>query len=44
MQAAKKVSSLKLAKPTAVSKKPAWFDEYYVQGTQKERDRQLFSH
>jgi len=44
MQEAKKISTLILAKPTAISKKPAWFEEYYVGGTQKEKDRLLFSH
>ena len=35
---------LVLQKPTAISgKQKAWFDEYYVPNTQKERDRKLFS-
>jgi phosphatidylserine/phosphatidylglycerophosphate/cardiolipin synthase-like enzyme len=33
-----------LRKPTAITGQPAWFEDYYVQGSQKERDRQLFSH
>lgn len=32
-----------LAKPTALSGKPAWFEKYYVAGSQRERDRRLFS-
>lgn len=32
-----------LRKPTAISKEPAWFEAYYVAGSQRERDRQLFS-
>ena len=35
--------ALKLAKPTAISGKPAWFERFYVPGSQKERDRKLFS-
>jgi phosphatidylserine/phosphatidylglycerophosphate/cardiolipin synthase-like enzyme len=34
---------LALRKPTAISGKPAWFEEYYVPGSQKERDRTLFA-
>ena len=34
---------LTLRKPTAISGKPAWFEEYYVPGSQKERDRTLFA-
>jgi hypothetical protein len=36
-------TSLTLAKPKAISGKPAWFDRFYVAGSQKERDRKLFS-
>ena len=35
--------SLTLRKPTAISGKPAWFEGYYVPGSQKERDRMLFA-
>jgi phosphatidylserine/phosphatidylglycerophosphate/cardiolipin synthase-like enzyme len=34
---------LTLRKPTAISHKPAWFEEYYVPNSQKERDRMLFA-
>jgi len=33
-----------IAKPTSISGKPAWFERFYVAGSQAERDRQLFSH
>lgn len=36
--------ALTLRKPKAISGKPAWFEEYYVEGSQKEDDRLLFSH
>ncbi|WIE47523.1 phospholipase D-like domain-containing protein [Pseudomonas sp. GM17] len=35
---------LLLKKPTAISGQPAWFEAYYVAGSQKQGDRQLFSH
>ncbi|AZD15487.1 hypothetical protein [Pseudomonas chlororaphis] len=35
---------LVLKKPTAISGQPAWFEAYYVAGSQKQGDRQLFSH
>jgi hypothetical protein len=35
---------LVLKQPTALSGKPAWFEEFYVSGSQKERDRKLFAH
>jgi phosphatidylserine/phosphatidylglycerophosphate/cardiolipin synthase-like enzyme len=35
---------LKLRKPQKISGDEAWFDEYYVRGSQKERDRTVFSH
>jgi phosphatidylserine/phosphatidylglycerophosphate/cardiolipin synthase-like enzyme len=35
--------ALKLRKPTAISGQPAWFEEYYVAASQKERDRMLFA-
>jgi len=38
-----KRDSLKLRKPRAISGEPAWFEEYYVAGSQKERDRLLFA-
>lgn len=38
-----KKDSLTLRKPTAISGKPAWFAEYYVPGSQRERDRMLFA-
>jgi len=34
---------LKLAKPTAISGKPAWFPGYYAPGSREEADRKLFS-
>jgi phosphatidylserine/phosphatidylglycerophosphate/cardiolipin synthase-like enzyme len=37
-------NSLTLSKPTAISGKPAWFEKFYVQGSQEENDRKLFSH
>jgi phosphatidylserine/phosphatidylglycerophosphate/cardiolipin synthase-like enzyme len=39
---AKKPGALTLHKPRAITGKPAWFEEYYVADTQRERDRQLF--
>ncbi len=38
-----KSDSLTLRKPTAITGKPAWFEEYYVPGSQRERDRILFA-
>lgn len=35
--------SLTLKKPTAISGKPTWFESSYVPGSQKEKDRRLFS-
>lgn len=40
----KATEKLSLAKPTAISGKKAWFEDYYVAGSQAERDRTLFSH
>ena len=37
-----KKDALKLLKPTALSGKPAWFETYYKEGSQKMKDRQLF--
>jgi hypothetical protein len=34
---------LTLQKPTAISGRPVWFVDYYKDGSQKERDRNLFS-
>jgi phosphatidylserine/phosphatidylglycerophosphate/cardiolipin synthase-like enzyme len=42
-QGKKKPRPLTLRKPTAISGEPAWFEEYYVPGSQKERDRMLFA-
>jgi phosphatidylserine/phosphatidylglycerophosphate/cardiolipin synthase-like enzyme len=36
--------SLTLQKPTALSGKPAWFEKFYVKGSQAEQDRLLFAH
>ncbi|MGH9703569.1 MAG: phospholipase D-like domain-containing protein, partial [Candidatus Acidiferrales bacterium] len=36
--------ALRLKKPTAISGKPAWFERFYVPGSQIENDRKLFSH
>jgi len=39
-----KDDKLVLQKPTAISgKKHAWFDRYYLSGSQLENDRKLFS-
>ena len=35
--------SLLLKRPTALSGKPAWFEKFYVNGSQAEIDRKLFS-
>jgi len=37
------IAAMTLQKPKAISGKPAWFAEYYQAGTEKERDRKLFS-
>jgi phospholipase D-like protein len=37
------LAALTLQKPTAISGKPAWFTNFYKTGSQKERDRKLFS-
>jgi phosphatidylserine/phosphatidylglycerophosphate/cardiolipin synthase-like enzyme len=42
-EAGKKQDPLTLRKPTAISGEPAWFEEYYVPDSQKERDRKLFA-
>jgi len=39
---AAKKTALTLRKPRAISGKPAWFEGYYVVGSQKLKDRQLF--
>jgi phosphatidylserine/phosphatidylglycerophosphate/cardiolipin synthase-like enzyme len=38
------LQALTLKKPAAISGQPAWFADYYQPDSQKERDRQLFSH
>jgi phosphatidylserine/phosphatidylglycerophosphate/cardiolipin synthase-like enzyme len=38
------MAELTLQKPTVISGQPAWFADYYATGSQKERDRKLFSH
>jgi PLD-like domain len=38
------VDALVLEKPTAASGKPAWFEKFYVPGSQAESDRKLFAH
>ena len=43
-QGSKPAPSLTLKKPTAISGMPAWFAEFYAAGSQKEKDRHLFSH
>jgi PLD-like domain len=43
MKAAVSPKTLTLAKPTAISGKPPWFDRFYVSPSQDERDRLLFS-
>jgi len=43
-RASRATAALTLLKPTAISGKPAWFEEYYQSGSQKEADRLLFSH
>ena len=40
----KKKDPLTLRKPTAISGKPPWFPDFYKGGSQKEKDRLLFSH
>ncbi len=35
---------LTLQKPEAITGKPAWFEDFYQEGTQAENDRKLFSH
>ena len=38
-----KKDKLELREPKAIDGKDAWFEEYYVSGSQRERDRELFS-
>lgn len=38
------MAAITLQKPPAIAGKPAWFVDYYKDGTQKARDRKLFSH
>lgn len=44
MQTSGAPETLTLAKPTKISGKPAWFERFYVEGSQIEKDRLLFSH
>jgi len=37
------VTALTLRKPTAISGKPAWFEGFYKDGSQAQRDRKLFA-
>jgi hypothetical protein len=37
-------ASLTLRKPSAISGQPAWFEEFYEEGSQRAGDRELFSH
>ncbi len=39
----KKPDPLTLKKPTAISGKPPWFEEYYKAGSQRQNDRKLFA-
>jgi phosphatidylserine/phosphatidylglycerophosphate/cardiolipin synthase-like enzyme len=39
----KATEQLTLRKPTAISGKDAWFERFYVAGSQREGDRKLFS-
>jgi phosphatidylserine/phosphatidylglycerophosphate/cardiolipin synthase-like enzyme len=41
---AKDSAPLTLKLPTAISGNPAWFEKFYVKGSQLENDRKLFSH
>jgi len=43
MTAPAKKAALTLRKPPAISGKAAWFEAYYVVGSQKMKDRQLFA-
>jgi hypothetical protein len=43
MANALQLQALTLRKPTAISGQPAWFEEYYKSGSQKEGDRKLFA-
>jgi phosphatidylserine/phosphatidylglycerophosphate/cardiolipin synthase-like enzyme len=42
--AQRNAEALVLDKPTAISGKPAWFEKFYVAGSQAESDRKLFAH
>ncbi|XUM20725.1 hypothetical protein ACRAVF_25045 [Bradyrhizobium oligotrophicum S58] len=42
-RAASAPAAITLRKPTALSGKPAWFERFYVESSQAERDRLLFS-
>ena len=41
-ESAAKNTKISLRKPTAISGKPAWFEDYYKADTQRQRDRELF--
>src|SRR5262249_18511779 len=43
-QGQRKPEVLKLRKPKAISGEAAWFESSYVEGSQREKDRTLFSH
>jgi phosphatidylserine/phosphatidylglycerophosphate/cardiolipin synthase-like enzyme len=43
MQASDAPTTITLAKPTAISGKPAWFERFYGTDSQAARDRELFS-
>ncbi len=44
MKSADVPTTLTLARPTFISKQPAWFTRFYVNGSQAQRDRTLFAH
>jgi phosphatidylserine/phosphatidylglycerophosphate/cardiolipin synthase-like enzyme len=41
--AARQAAALTLQKPPKISGKPAWFKDYYEEGSQQEDDREIFS-
>jgi phosphatidylserine/phosphatidylglycerophosphate/cardiolipin synthase-like enzyme len=42
-KAKKPLERIALRKPTSISGKPAWFEKSYVPGSQREKDRKVFS-
>ncbi len=44
LQGKKNPPPMTLQKPTAIGGKPAWFEKFYVKGSQAANDRKLFSH